>query len=322
MENGALVNPPLEKPQCEFSLIHFTLIADNYLVGEQPITAFHQACHNNSIEMVSLFLAKGIDINMRGLKNKTPLHYAASNPNPSLKFFEFMLSKGADPNLLADKGKFGRTVLASFFNTDSGTWRDSKRVIFEFLLDHGADVHSDPEFNLLAGLFQYNITCPIILFTNFVLKRLVDDGWDPLADFSRKILPVAQKLVAMGVPIAKPEVVMAAVAGPTSLLEFVLSHPSITPEILNPPNSPNVIHKVVQVWINCSQRHCDPSKLEALEKNVELLLAHGADINHPDNHSWAPIAYVARVAPGSMLNLLLSKGKPFLSLVQLLLHTS
>jgi len=99
---------------------------------------------------------------MRGLKNKTPLHYAASNPNPSLKFFEFMLSKGADPNLLADKGKFGRTVLASFFNTDSGTWRDSKRVIFEFLLDHGADVHSDEDSNLLAGLFTYVSPLPFL----------------------------------------------------------------------------------------------------------------------------------------------------------------
>jgi len=119
------------------------------------MSAFHQACHNNSIEMVSLFLAKGIDINLRGSKKRTPLHYAASNPNPSLKFFEFMLNKGADPNLLADKGKSGRTVLATFFHTGSGTWRDSesKRIIFEFLLDHGADVHSDPDSNLLAGLF-------------------------------------------------------------------------------------------------------------------------------------------------------------------------
>ena len=326
MENGATNDPPLSDflLMGNSKVILITMYIDVNLYTLVPTqTPFHQACFKNSIAMVSLFLAKGIDINLRGSKNKSPLHYAASNPNPSLKFFEFMLSKGADPNLLSEKvGNAGKTVLAAFYQ--SKTWRDSeaKRVIFEFLLDHGADVHLEPEFNLLAGLFQYNITCPIILFTNFVLKRLVDDGWDPLADFSRKILPVAQKLVAMGVPIAKPEVVMAAVAGPTSLLEFVLSHPSITPEILNPPNSPNVIHKVVQVWINCSQRHCDPSKLEALEKNVELLLAHGADINHPDNHSWAPIAYVARVAPGSMLNLLLSKGKPFLSLVQLLLHTS
>jgi len=157
VENGALVNPPLEKPQCEFSLIHFTLIADNYLVGEQPITAFHQACHNNSIEMVSLFLAKGIDINLRGDKNKIALHYAASNPNPSLPFFEFMLNKGADPNLLSDKSKKGgRTVLAAFLHP--GTWRgfESKRMIFEFLLDHGADVRLELQCNLLAGLFKYH----------------------------------------------------------------------------------------------------------------------------------------------------------------------
>jgi len=115
----------------------------------------------------------------------------------------------------------------------------------------------------------------------------------------------------MGVPIATPEVLMAAVAGPTPLLEFVLSHPSITPEILNPPNSPNVIHKVVKVWANCSRMNCDPAKLEALEKNAELLLAHGADINHPDSYSSSPIVFAARVAPGSMLNLLLSKGTPF-----------
>ncbi len=114
--------------------------------------------------MVSLFLAKGIDINLRGDKNKTALHYAASNPNPSLKFFEFMLNKGADPNLLADKGKKGgRTVLAAFVH--SGTWKgsESKRVIFEFLLDHGVDVHLESQCNLLAGLFKYRHPLWIIL---------------------------------------------------------------------------------------------------------------------------------------------------------------
>jgi len=117
-------------------------------------TPFHQACFKNSIAMVSLFLAKGIDINLRGSKNKSPLHYAASNPNPSLKFFEFMLNKGADPNLLADKAKAGRnksklrstpedkngrTVLASLLRSGP-TLLESKSEVYQFLLDHGAEL--------------------------------------------------------------------------------------------------------------------------------------------------------------------------------------
>jgi len=74
-----------------------------------------------------------------------------------------MLSKGADPNLLSEKvGKAGKTVLAAFYQ--SKTWRESesKRMIFEFLLDHGADVKLDPGFNLLAGLFKYRRLPPTI----------------------------------------------------------------------------------------------------------------------------------------------------------------
>jgi len=123
-----------------------------------------------------------------------------------------------------------------------------------------------------------------------------------LDDFNRKILPVVVRLIGLGVPIANSNVLLAAAAGPTPLVEFVLSHPSITPEILNPPNSPNAIHKVLKVWAREPYKHAD------MERNIELLLAHGADVNHLDNHATPPIATAARFHPGSMLNLLLSNG--------------
>jgi len=136
-----------------------------------------------------------------------------------------------------------------------------------------------------------------------------------LDDFNRKILPVAQKLIALGVPIANSKVLFAAAACPTPLVEFVLSHPSITPEMLNPPNTPNVIHKVLKVWAR------KPDKQADMERNIELLLAHGADVNHLDNRATPPIATVARFPPGSVLNLLLSNGILFeLSCNVLLTH--
>ena len=122
---------------------------------------------------------------------------------------------------------------------------------------------------------------------------------------------MAQKLVALGVPIATHEVITTAAGGPTPLLEFVLSHPSITPEILNPPHSSNVIQKVLKVWVTYNAQYStrfDPSKGAFLEKNIELLVDHGADVNKLDEYGQSPLMLLASYTPGSMLTTLLSQG--------------
>ena len=133
------------------------------------ITAFHQACHNNSIEIAALFLERGIDVNLTaGDLCRTPLHYAATNPNPSLAFFEFLINKGADPKLLSrrsmSKRKPSTNVLGYLFQ--NGTWNEPKRHVIDFLLDHGADVNLDNKDNLLAALCKYNLPPPQYRFQN------------------------------------------------------------------------------------------------------------------------------------------------------------
>ena len=115
-------------------------------------TAFHEACTLNSIDMAKLFLAKGVDPNLPGRFDRTPLHFAASGAGADLLFFEFMMKNGANVNLLsAPRGaKKGRTVLWELF--DASSWHGGRLELLKYLIVHGADLTLDPEHNLFTIL--------------------------------------------------------------------------------------------------------------------------------------------------------------------------
>ena len=119
-------------------------------LGGHPICSpFHMACSLNSINLVLLFLDKGIDVNLRGASGKTPLHYAVLGQKPSEEFVKMLVSRGADVNAV---DQTGRTILYDLLYHASPT----TLAILKYLLQNGAEVNNNnkPELDLLSNALR------------------------------------------------------------------------------------------------------------------------------------------------------------------------
>lgn len=73
--------------------------ADLYTPDSQcSWTALHAAVMTDNVELVKVFLAAGVDVNIRNVHNSVPLHIALARGAKSC--VELLLSKGADSNLM------------------------------------------------------------------------------------------------------------------------------------------------------------------------------------------------------------------------------
>ncbi len=94
------------------------------------------SCHDESVRNIAEFLiSKGVDINAKGYKDKTPLHMVGCT-----EICDLLISKGAD---IKARDKNGRTPL---FEACSST--RSKKQICELLLSKGADVNARDNHDL------------------------------------------------------------------------------------------------------------------------------------------------------------------------------
>ena len=103
----------------------------NINFGGYPL--LHQAvasCHNESVRNIAEFLiSKGVDVNAKGYKDRTPLHMVGC-----AEICDLLISKGAD---IKARDKNGRTPL---FEACSSI--RSKKKICELLLSKGVDVNA------------------------------------------------------------------------------------------------------------------------------------------------------------------------------------
>lgn len=80
---------------------------DPYQTDEDGVTALHTACMSGNLDLVTYLVSEmALDVNAIGLKNSTPLHFTSSN-----RIAEFLISKGADPDLVNDLGDKAWTEL-------------------------------------------------------------------------------------------------------------------------------------------------------------------------------------------------------------------
>ncbi len=69
---------------------------------ERQVRAFAEAAGRGKIKEVEAFVEQGVDVNVRGTRNATPLFWAMRNN--SIKGFNKLLELGADPNVVFDDG--------------------------------------------------------------------------------------------------------------------------------------------------------------------------------------------------------------------------
>ncbi len=96
----------------------------------------HQATMNKNMNIMSLLLLSGVDVNSPGRDGQTPLHYAAGGVNVDLNIIKYLLSNGADINV---KDRLGRTPLYIAIYEPSVNGRLVNKELIDFLVKNGAD---------------------------------------------------------------------------------------------------------------------------------------------------------------------------------------
>ena len=107
---------PLLASKHDMKHILLTTIAAVVLVGcgeaqspvpptvKAPNISIHDAAAKGNIDAVKHHLAAGVDVNAKGYRGFTPLHYAARNGRKEI--VELLIAKGADVNVKIVNGGF------------------------------------------------------------------------------------------------------------------------------------------------------------------------------------------------------------------------
>ena len=98
--------------------------------SKTEIAAMKRAIIRNDINQVKNILDKGFNVNTPGIRNWTPLIYAAYYGRYEIA--DFLLKRGADPNL---RGKYGETALIEA----SCEGRGGAKMV-QLLIDKGAKI--------------------------------------------------------------------------------------------------------------------------------------------------------------------------------------
>ena len=80
-----------------------TTIAAVLVVGCGPSVEFWEAARTGNIEAVKQHIAAGTDVNVKGYKEQTPLHFSAFWGLKEIT--ELLIAAGADVNAKNDEGK-------------------------------------------------------------------------------------------------------------------------------------------------------------------------------------------------------------------------
>jgi len=146
------------------------------------LTPLHRAANSGDLAAVEALLAKGADVNARGLAKQTPLHLAVTK-----EIAQLLISKGAQ---IEARDRHGRTPL--FWAAGAG-----RKDVVEALLAGGAQADApeatDTEMNnLMAGLRSQlpaqmkAIAAPQSARTP--ITYAAEQGHDDIADLLRKYL--------------------------------------------------------------------------------------------------------------------------------------
>ncbi len=103
--------------------------------GEEELTALHMVVKKGLLEVVELFLKRGMNPNVRDAMGNTPLHYAVGEGE--IEVVKTLLKYGANVNIMND---FRQTPL--HIAAEEGYIEIAK-----LLLDHGADANASAEKN-------------------------------------------------------------------------------------------------------------------------------------------------------------------------------
>jgi len=140
---------PLKRPEAtplyHVSGFGFRAMVD-YLISKRPEdltvighygTPLHASLHHGHADVALLLLGHCVDVDVRGIDDRTSLHMAADRG--LLEVTRKLIERGASINA---RDSSHRTPLHPTFKDIPGTFDDTYFDVVRYLLDHGADVHA------------------------------------------------------------------------------------------------------------------------------------------------------------------------------------
>ena len=275
---------PLKRPEAS-PLYHvagfgFRSMVD-YLVSKQPEglsvrghcgIPLHASLHNGHANVALSLLEHCIDVDVRGIDDRTPLHMAADRG--LLEVTRILIKRGASINA---RDSSDRTPLHPIYRDKSRTFDDTYFDVVLYLLEHGADVdtqanteHSTPlHLALYHGGFK-------------VARLLLDRGVNINVQDKKGRTPLHEVLTELD--DSYPDYFVDAV-------RFSLDHGADVDVGDNNGSTP--LHVISQY-----------GNIEA----ARLLLEHGACVDAQDNDHSTPLHFASRCGNAEVAHLLLKHG--------------
>ncbi|KAF9771733.1 hypothetical protein IL306_010619 [Fusarium sp. DS 682] len=237
------------------------------VLAKQGTTALLKAIERNLVPAAAHLIESGVDVNTPGVRF-TPIQQAAASGN--IGMVEYLLSKGADIHAPANHLE-GRTALQAAIENDYG--RDYEFRVAHLLLDKGAHVHAPPaDVDGITAL------------------EAASTGWTE----KESVVELSNRLLDAGAPVNRPN------GQPSLLLHNLIQGGRPWLGILSRVLEAGAIVNHMSYYEEMEeQANRTPLQLAAergLLEAVELLVAHGADINEAAGHEFGRTALQAAIS--------------------------
>jgi len=273
-------NRPEASPLYHVAGFGFRAMVD-YLISKRPEDLsvrgpygipLHASLDNGHPDVALLLLGHCVDVDVRGIEDRTPLHMAVDRG--FLEVTRILIERGANINA---RDSSGRTPLHPTFRGVDGTFDDTYFGVVRYLLEHGADV--DTEANT-----KHSTPVHLASFHGGfkVAKLLLDHGVDINVRDKEGRTPLHESLIDL-----KDGMADYYIDAVRSLLEHGADVNALDNNHLTP------LHVVLQ-YGNI--------------KAIRVLLEHGADVGARDNKDSTPLHLASQHGNVEIARILLEHG--------------
>jgi len=265
----------------------------------------HASLHNGHADVALLLLGHCVDVDVRGIEDRSPLHMAVDRG--FLEVTRILVDRGAN---IDARDSSGRTPLHPTFRGVDGTFDDTYFDVVRYLLEHGADV--DTEANT-----KHSTPVHLASFHGGfkVAKLLLDHGVDINVRDKKGRTPLHKSLIDLEDGMA--DYYIDAV---WSLLEHgadvnALDNNHLTPlHVVLEYGNIKATRVLLEHGADVHVLDADDSTLlhfASESGNAEaarLLLEHGADVDARDNNESTPLHVALRCDSVEIARVLLEHG--------------